>query len=537
SILDPQSAVINPAAVNWNAATRTATLNLAGLPAGQYQLQISGNLRNSTQVRLANNYVSTFTAVLDMTSQLQLNFTNTRANRLTGEVSYDVSITNIGTDDLRGPLMLLLDPGRYFPNSISGSTNGTGNQSDLWIMNLSAGLQAMGGKLAVGASLLNQTITVAPADIFGTIPGSATLVKFNLGFGVYAVPLANIPPTLAVTGATDTTSNALPAATAGQAWSASIQAADADGTQFFWQIVQAPAGVTLTPTGTVAPNASGYSTQATLNWTPTSRDRVDSEIVVRVQDSRGGVALKRFTLNVAGGNFAPLIDPISDFTLTEGQSLALPISASDANGDSLTVTFKNLPNGASFNAATGILNWTPSYDQAGVYKDITVIVSDGKSTISEIFNVTVEQGYAKPLLGAMPQQMLREGDKFAVQLAGSMPGGLIQADGTAITLSYSTPWLPGGATLNAETGWFEWTPDYVQAGTYRVPLTLTATYTPSGNLPPLQGQGRGGDGVITTSVTSELVMEVLNANGAPQFDPVQTWNILEGQPLRISVFA
>ena len=41
---------------------------------------------------------------------------------------------------------------------------------------------------------------------------------------------------------------------------------------------------------------------------------------MRVQDSRGGVALVRYTLEVAGGNYAPVLNPVSDFTLTEGQS-------------------------------------------------------------------------------------------------------------------------------------------------------------------------------------------------------------------------
>jgi hypothetical protein len=124
-----------------------------------------------------------------------------------------------------------------------------------------------------------------------TIRAGADLVKFNLGHGVYAVPQENIPPTLAVAGALDVTSNALPVAIAGAAWSADIVGADADGTQFFWQLVQSPTGVTLTPTGIIASDASGYSTQATLAWTPTSRDSANNEIVVRVQDSRGGVAL------------------------------------------------------------------------------------------------------------------------------------------------------------------------------------------------------------------------------------------------------
>ncbi len=222
----------------------------------------------------------------------------------------------------------------------------------------------------------------------------------------------------------------------------------------------------------------------------------------------------------------------------------MPVSASDADGDSLTVTLRNLPAGAAFNAATGVLSWTPTYDQAGVYENITVIVSDGKTTVNETFNITVEQGYLKPKLTPIPSQTLREGDRFALQLAGSMPGGLVQADGTSITLSYSAPWLPGGASLNSETGWFEWTPGYSSAGTYRMPITVTATYNqlPPGSLPDKGGLGwvgEGGDGVqpVTTSVTGELLMQVLNANGTPQFDPAETWNILEGQPLRISLFA
>ena len=40
--------------------------------------------------------------------------------------------------------------------------------------------------------------------------------------------------------------------------------------------------------------------------------------------------------------------------------------------------------------------------------------------------------------------------------------GLDQVDGSTVTLRYSAPWLPGGASLNAETGWFEWTPAFSQ---------------------------------------------------------------------------
>jgi len=530
---------LQPQSITWNAVTRTAMLSVAGLPAGQYRLEVSGDLRSSSQVRIIQSFHSSFTAVLDFTSQLKLDFTNTRADRATGAISYDVSITNIGTDDLNGPITLLLDPGRYFGGSIMDAVFGNAEQSDLWLINLSDALQASGGKLLAGATISNQTITVVPDTMFGAMAGAKTLAKADLGHGIYALPQENLPPTLSVvvdpqSTIIDQQSSVLPVAIAGAAWTAAIKGNDGDGILFYWQLVQAPAGVTLTPSGIVSSELVGYSTQATLNWAPTSHDRADSDILVRVQDSRGGVVLKRFTLQVAGGNYAPVIDPLGDFTLTEGQSLALPISAMDADGDPVTVSFRNLPAGASYNATTGLLSWTPSYDQAGVYENISIVVSDGKTLVQEHFSITVAQGYAKPVLGAIPAQTLREGDAFALQLLGSMPGGLTQADGTSIKLTYSAPWLPGGATLNTETGWFAWTPGYATAGNYKMPITVTATYTPASTLSP---QSSALSPLVRTSVTSEIVMDILNANGAPVFDAAETWNILEGQPLRISLFA
>ncbi|MES2942354.1 MAG: putative Ig domain-containing protein, partial [Pseudomonadota bacterium] len=517
-------------------------LDVTGLPAGQWQLEIAHTIRSAAQTPLEHAYISTFTTVLDMTNQIRLDFSNTRGSRATGEVSYDVSLTNIGLDDLRGPLVLLLDPGRYFAAGVPGATQGLDGQSDLWLIDLTPALQASNGKFAVGQTLLNQTITVRPASSFGTTPGSGTLVKFNLSHGVYAAPLANSPPTLSLLdtegesldeslddSVADIDSDALelPQATVGQAWTATIVANDVDGTQFFWQIVQAPAGLSLTPGNSQSSDDTGYHNQASLSWTPTARDPADSEVIIRVQDSRGGVATRRLRIPVLGGNQISQVGSLQDIELQEGQSLSLPLAAADADGDSVTLTVRNLPAGASFDAASGLLSWTPGYDQAGQYNNITVLASDGKSSVSQTFNITVAQGHAQPVLLPVAAQTLREGEAFGLQLAGSMPGGLLQADGTLITLEYSSPWLPGGASLNSETGFITWTPGYAQHGDFTIPVTLTATYTPAD----------ASSEPVTTSTTQNLVLNVLNANGAPQFDASETWNILEGQPLRISVFA
>ena len=60
------------------------------------------------------------------------------------------------------------------------------------------------------------------------------------------------------------------------------------------------------------------------------------------------------------------------------------------------------------------LNWTPGYDQAGIYENVQVIASDGKRTTSQRFSVTVGQGYARPMLNAVPVQSLREGEALSL---------------------------------------------------------------------------------------------------------------------------
>jgi hypothetical protein len=527
-----------PQAVRWDAQSRSAWLEISGLSAGEYQIDIAASLQSAAETPLQNAYASRFTALADMSSRLQLNFSNTRANRASGEISYEVSVTNIGSDDIRGPLLLLLDAGHYFADAIVGAQAAGDAQaapaeaaaslqrSELWTIDLSAALQTLGGRLAVGATIAGQTVRVTPGSELAPRAGLVELLKTNLGHGVYAFPQDNLPPVLAVADWLD--SEQLPPARVGEEWSATLEASDADGTRFWWQLVEAPPGVTLTTAAEITSSEQAAQATATLAWTPAASADASSKIVVRVEDSRGGVALREFSLPVIGGNRAPVIEGTYDLSIAEGETLSLPLLAADADGDRLTLAIRNLPYGAVFDAASAVLRWTPDYDQAGVWEAVTVIASDGKRTSSSAFTITVEQAYAPPVLAAVATQSLREGEAWALQLAASVPGmiaGRAQADGTTLSLEYGARWLPGGATLDAQSGWFAWTPGFDQQGTYRVPLSIVATWT------TLAGETKH------SVLGRELVLDVANANGAPLFAAPETWRVLEGQPLRISVFA
>ena len=75
-----------------------------------------------------------------------------------------------------------------------------------------------------------------------------------------------------------------------------------------------------------------------------------------------------------------------------GESLQFTVSASDADGDAVTLAAEGLPRGADFDAATGAFTWTPSASQEGE-QVLAFTATDpwGASARAEVV-VTVEAG-------------------------------------------------------------------------------------------------------------------------------------------------
>ncbi|MCB0107668.1 MAG: putative Ig domain-containing protein, partial [Caldilineaceae bacterium] len=76
-------------------------------------------------------------------------------------------------------------------------------------------------------------------------------------------------------------------------------------------------------------------------------------------------------------NSAPVLDPIAAQNVTRGETLTLTITAGDADGDALSFSLGDAPDGATIDASTGLFIWTPDVAlDTGLYT-ATVIVSDG----------------------------------------------------------------------------------------------------------------------------------------------------------------
>src|SRR5205823_649341 len=81
---------------------------------------------------------------------------------------------------------------------------------------------------------------------------------------------------------------------------------------------------------------------------------------------QGTIAQDSRTMHVVvrAANAAPVLVPIGERQLDEGQAYELLLTAVDPDGDMLSYEASSLPPGASFDAQNGILRWTPHLFQA-----------------------------------------------------------------------------------------------------------------------------------------------------------------------------
>lgn len=156
-------------------------------------------------------------------------------------------------------------------------------------------------------------------------------------------------------------------------------------------------------------------------------------------------------------NYAPVLQPIGNKSVAENQFLGFNVSATDANGDSLTFSATGLPNGAAFNATSRAFSWTPSYDQAGSYQ-VKFSVSDGRASISETISINVTNSNRTPTISGVPITTVTAGQAYSF-----MPSA---ADADGQSLSFSISNRPAWAQFSTTTGRLSGTPTSSQVGNY-----------------------------------------------------------------------
>jgi Ca2+-binding RTX toxin-like protein len=183
-----------------------------------------------------------------------------------------------------------------------------------------------------------------------------------------------------------------------------------------------------------------------------------------------------------GGNFVaanqpPAINPISALTVDEGQTLSFTVTASDPDGNT-PLAFRlagGAPSGMQIDAASGLLTWTPSEQQAPGSYSVTVEVSDAgqpQLTSSRQFTVTAREVNDASVVTPLAPRTVAEHAAMQVQVIASDPeqGQLKYALAAG---------APVGMSIHADTGLLSWTPGEVTGGsTFTVSILVSDTASP-----------------------------------------------------------
>ncbi|MBN1816840.1 MAG: SBBP repeat-containing protein [Sedimentisphaerales bacterium] len=186
--------------------------------------------------------------------------------------------------------------------------------------------------------------------------------------------------------------------------------------------------------------------------------RARTDVINSVEESNEDNWSAARTIIVDGipvNNMPPVLDPIGDRSVREGQRLAIGIHAVDPNDNPISYSASPLPRRAQFQSGT--FTWIPDYDQAGIY-EITFSATDGDLWDSETITISVLNTNRPPQVDEIANRTIFENETVSFMVSAS--------DRDADPLDYQAENLPAGALFEEQL--FAWTPGFDQAGEYLI---------------------------------------------------------------------
>ena len=252
-----------------------------------------------------------------------------------------------------------------------------------------------------------------------------------------------------------------------------------------------------------------------LSWIPTYDQSNNYQNITAVTQAGKMSDTTFFSINVNHVNRPPVLTEIGDQNVDENARLQIQISGSDPDVEDagkLTYKAENLPEGATFNSDSLLMSWKPTFEQSGTFSNITFTVTDPQGLSDQkSISINVNHVNRSPVLTEIPTLTIDENVLLQQQLSASDP----DAEDTG-KLVYSSENLPEGATLDATSGMFSWTPTYDQSGSYEVTFTI-------------------GDSVLTDS--KKTIIKVNHINRPPILTEIADQTIDENQPLTFNITA
>ncbi len=240
-----------------------------------------------------------------------------------------------------------------------------------------------------------------------------------------------------------------------------------------------------------------------------------SSIIITADDGTFS-STESFDIIVSNTNRIPVLSAIGNQIVTAPNSLSVPVSATDADGDILTISTVGLPAFATLidnGNGTGSLNFSPVQTDAGLYS-FDVLVTDASFGIaSETINITVVGTNFQPEIVELADTSMNENGLITLTVVAT-DANLNNA------LTFSANNLPAFATFNDN-------------GDRTATLTFASGYADAGLYASIEISVS--DGVLSDQEIFDL--EVTNVNREPVVNLISNQSMLANSLLSLNVSA
>jgi subtilisin family serine protease len=235
-------------------------------------------------------------------------------------------------------------------------------------------------------------------------------------------------------------------------------------------------------------------TTPTFMWTPTYDQAGTYEITFAVSDGEF-IDDEKILIEVHNVNRAPILDPIGNKDVKEGELLAFRVYAHDPDKEMIKLWADNLPAGAKFIQRViyeytpngerkvlgieGLVRWIPTYEEAGEYR-VRFATKDEEFIDDETILIKVHNVNRAPILDPIGNKDVEEGELLTFRVYAHDPDKemiRLWADnlpeGAEFIQRVIYEYIPNGErkVLGIE-GLVSWTPTYEQAGAYEVTFSV-----------------------------------------------------------------
>jgi len=200
----------------------------------------------------------------------------------------------------------------------------------------------------------------------------------------------------------------------------------------------------------------------TLTWQTDYQSAGEYPLHIRVRDNETYTD-QIFVLTVKNVNRPPVFAAVDEASLRgkEDQPWQLAIAVSDPDGDKISLSLNNAPEGMTLEANT--LRWRPSFQQAGDYT-VQIIANDGQDKTTLKLPISIENVNRLPEFISQPTTTITETQLYRYDIRAYDP------DETP--LHYRLLAAPEGMSINSQNQLL-WQTGYEDAGQYDVQIEVS----------------------------------------------------------------